>query len=131
MTEDVTFGRWLRQRRRRRDLTQESLATRVGYALAAVRRVEADDLRPSRELAEKLADALGLATDERPAFVRFARGERDAYLPLPAAPATPVPAPTSLPRHNLPAQPTPLIGRETEIQAVCNRLSRPDVRLLT
>ncbi|MCW5853149.1 MAG: hypothetical protein KIT87_23985, partial [Anaerolineae bacterium] len=57
--------------------------------------------------------------------------ERDASLPLPAPIVTPVLVPTSLPRHNLPAQPTPLIGRETEIQAICDRLNRSDVRLLT
>src|SRR5712691_4784877 len=35
------------------------------------------------------------------------------------------------PPHNLPAQPTPLIGREEEIQAVCSLLRRPETRLVT
>jgi predicted ATPase/class 3 adenylate cyclase len=34
-------------------------------------------------------------------------------------------------RNNLPLQPTPLIGRENEVAEVCERLSRPEVRLLT
>jgi class 3 adenylate cyclase len=34
-------------------------------------------------------------------------------------------------RSNLPAQPTPLIGREQEIAAICSLLRRPDVRLVT
>ena len=34
-------------------------------------------------------------------------------------------------RNNLPLQPTPLIGREKAIAEVCERLSRPEVRLLT
>jgi predicted ATPase/class 3 adenylate cyclase len=34
-------------------------------------------------------------------------------------------------RNNLPLQPTPLIGREKEVSEVCQRLSRPAVRLLT
>jgi predicted ATPase len=34
-------------------------------------------------------------------------------------------------RNNLPLQPTPLIGREKEVAEVCQRLSRPEVRLLT
>src|SRR5215211_2874300 len=33
-------------------------------------------------------------------------------------------------RNNLPLQPTPLIGREKEVAEVCERLSRPEVRLL-
>jgi predicted ATPase/DNA-binding CsgD family transcriptional regulator len=33
--------------------------------------------------------------------------------------------------HNLPAQPTPLIGRKQEAAAVCALLRRPEVRLLT
>jgi ATP-dependent Clp protease ATP-binding subunit ClpA len=34
-------------------------------------------------------------------------------------------------RNNLPLQPTPLVGREREVEAVCERLRSPDVRLLT
>jgi predicted ATPase/class 3 adenylate cyclase len=34
-------------------------------------------------------------------------------------------------RNNLPLQQTPLIGREEEVAEVCERLSRPEVRLLT
>ncbi len=34
-------------------------------------------------------------------------------------------------RHYLPTPPTPLIGREQEVQAVCALLLRPEVRLLT
>jgi hypothetical protein len=33
--------------------------------------------------------------------------------------------------HNLPAQPTPLIGREAELGAVCGLLRQESVRLLT
>jgi predicted ATPase len=34
-------------------------------------------------------------------------------------------------KHNLPLQPTPLIGREEEVQAASTLLRRPEVRLLT
>ncbi len=33
--------------------------------------------------------------------------------------------------HNLPTQPTPLIGREQEVASVCRLLRRPEVRLVT
>jgi predicted ATPase/DNA-binding CsgD family transcriptional regulator len=46
-------------------------------------------------------------------------------------PAEPMPDPWQLRPHNLPAQLTPLIGREHEIQAVCTLLRRPEVRLVT
>jgi predicted ATPase/DNA-binding CsgD family transcriptional regulator len=36
-----------------------------------------------------------------------------------------------LPTHGIPAQPTPLIGREQEVRLVRDQLARPDVRLLT
>ena len=40
-------------------------------------------------------------------------------------------ADNSLPRHNLPAQPTPLIGREVETAQARSVLRRADVRMLT
>ena len=39
--------------------------------------------------------------------------------------------PTIGPRHNLPRQPTPFVGREPEIQEVVSTLADPDCRLLT
>jgi predicted ATPase/ATP/maltotriose-dependent transcriptional regulator MalT len=34
-------------------------------------------------------------------------------------------------KHNLPIQPTPLVGREQTVMSACRHLQRPDVRLLT
>src|SRR5205085_5104777 len=39
--------------------------------------------------------------------------------------------PEQAPKHNLPGQLTPLIGREQEVVAACALLRRPEVRLLT
>jgi predicted ATPase/DNA-binding CsgD family transcriptional regulator len=36
-----------------------------------------------------------------------------------------------VPKHNLPAPPTPLIGREQDVTRACAFLRRPDIRLLT
>ncbi|MBE9508877.1 MAG: protein kinase, partial [Chloroflexi bacterium] len=44
--------------------------------------------------------------------------------------ATPTP-PADVPRHNLPAQPTPFVGREAELTELARLLTDPDVRLLT
>jgi|SRR5579859_291702 len=132
MNSDQTFGGWLRQRRRTLDLTQEELARQVGCSAITLRKLEAESRRPSKQIAERLAEVLKVPPNDRPAFLRFARGD-----PF-AAPSEPNASDeTSKPiarRHNLPAQLTPLIGREQIVAAIVERL-RPTgpsrVRLLT
>src|SRR5262249_29481363 len=97
MDEIPSFGAWLRRRRKALDLTQDALARRVGYSVSAIRKLEADEYRPSREIAEHLADALGIAAEEHAAFVHFARVGLDAEaitvrLPAAALPTPPAPA---------------------------------------
>jgi transcriptional regulator with XRE-family HTH domain len=75
MSDETSFGRWLQRRRKARDLTQGELARRVGCAVETLRKIEADARRPSRQIAERLADALELPKVEGAAFVRAARGE--------------------------------------------------------
>src|SRR2546421_12032704 len=69
----IAFGRWLRQRRKMRDLTQERLAERVGCALETIRKIEGGRRRPSRQMAELLLTALGVQSAEIPAVVDLAR----------------------------------------------------------
>ncbi|MBI3959283.1 MAG: tetratricopeptide repeat protein [Chloroflexi bacterium] len=127
MSAPLAFGPQLKQRRRAQDLTQALLARQVGCAEVTIQKIESGALRPSRQIAERLAEALALPAEERPRFVQLARGEPSA-------------APLSLPHlfdaaagpaHSLPIPPTPLIGREQETAAVCATLLRGDVRLLT
>src|SRR5207247_4294025 len=70
-----SFGQWLRQSRKRLDLTQAELPLRAGCSTGTIRKLESGELRPSRQLAEILAGQLAIAPDERAAFVRFARAE--------------------------------------------------------
>ncbi|HMN30638.1 MAG TPA: AAA family ATPase, partial [Caldilineaceae bacterium] len=137
-----TFGRWLKLRRRSLGLTQAQLGEQVGYAGETLRKVEADELRPSRQLAEKLALALKIAPDEQPAFIRFARDEAtldEVVLPLQLKPP-PLPSATSPtaivadrhpPQATLPLPRDPLLGREWEVSVVQNLLLRPTVGLVT
>ena len=136
MDEDLTFGQWLRRSRKRHDLTQAELARQIGCALGTIRKLEADELRPSKEIAARLAAHFAVPPDVREAFVAFARGQADPpTLPLAqlwqSSSATPVRAtPTSRP-HNLPLQPTPFIGREREVERIRQRLLQPEGRLVT
>ncbi len=73
MNQAISFGNFVRQRRRELDLTQEELARRVGCAAITLRKIESDDLRPSVQIAERLAMALAIPLDDRADFVRRAR----------------------------------------------------------
>ena len=152
MDDTPTFGYWIRRRRKALDLTQEELARRAGCSLGAIRKLEGDERRPSRELAESLARVLEVPPEEHAAFLKVARAELAAdHLRRPSLGAShlgqamarePVPrtglladdAPLQAPppqRRNLPVPPTPLIGREREITAITMLIQDPAVRLLT
>jgi tetratricopeptide (TPR) repeat protein/transcriptional regulator with XRE-family HTH domain len=71
-----SFGYWLRRRRRALDLTQEALAQRVSCSGFSIRKIEADERRPSRRLAERLAITLAIPEAERRNFLDVARAVR-------------------------------------------------------
>ena len=111
----ASFGYWLRRRRKALDLTQEALARQLGCAVITIQKIEADERRPSRQMAELLADHLGLAAADRPLFLELARGERPVdHLPIQQEPS---PAPET-PLPSLPIPPTPLVGRISELTAI-------------
>lgn len=90
-----SLGYWVRRRRKALDLTQAELAERVACVVVTIKKIEQDARRPSRLLAERLADALHLSDAERAPFLAAARGvaalER---LVVPSEPLAPVTAPT-------------------------------------
>src|SRR5215213_11835721 len=117
MTTGTTFGAWLRQQRRRLDWTQAELAQRVGYSVATIRKLERDELRPSKHLAELLAQGLDVAVTSHASFVSFARS-------TPTSPAEPDAQPThEQQRSNLPAQLTPFFGRTAEMVELTQHLA--------
>ncbi len=75
MDAELTFGQWLRRNRKAYDLTQAELAVQAGCAVGTLRKFEADELRPSKQLAARLANVLGIPEAERTAFVAYARGQ--------------------------------------------------------
>jgi transcriptional regulator with XRE-family HTH domain len=81
-----SFGYWLRRRRKALDLTQEALGRKVSCSNFTIRKIEADERKPSRPLAERLATALAVPPKERAAFLDAARAQR-AVSRLPASAA--------------------------------------------
>ena len=99
MNHGISFGSFVRQRRREMDLTQEELARRVGCAAITLRKIEADDLRPSVQIAERLAMALAIPLDDRADFVRRARAVQPEAADFPAI--TPSPSLEEIGREDL------------------------------
>ncbi len=138
MDSASTFGQWLKQRRRELDLTQEAVAEGTGYSPDTIRKIEAGNRRPSRQIAEILADFLRVDPGERETFVLWARGivsgaspPATGEPPTTAAATTPQPATAPGTAPTLPILPTPLIGREQDLAHMKNLLWRSTTRLLT
>jgi predicted ATPase/transcriptional regulator with XRE-family HTH domain len=127
------FGDWLKQRRKTLDLTQKELSERAGCSVFAVRKIEAGERRPSKQLAEWLAKALEIPPEIQQIFIRTARGELNLdRLPLPSLISEPVSGESS--SHfssQFPAYFTPLVGREAELSALARIFNDPQCRLLT
>lgn len=117
----ATFGAWVRSRRRQLDLTQSELGKRAGCSEAAVRKIEADERKPSRQLAELLAAALEIPASERETFLQFARGVLVEEIRI---------APKTHP-HNLPALLTSTVDRTRDLANVTSQLKDKTVHIVT
>jgi transcriptional regulator with XRE-family HTH domain len=72
----LSFGYWVRRQRKALDLTQKDLARRAWCSVATIKKIEVDQRRPSRPLAETLAECLAVPEEERETFVQAARGNQ-------------------------------------------------------
>lgn len=136
MQSDISFGRWLKQRRKALDLTQDDLARQVGCSVVTIRKIEVDERRPSRQIAELLAQHLAVLPHERSAFLHFARGDTGPILrlvPDVAAKTPRQPEAWQPQKHptNLERPLTPLIGRTSEVLALRQLVTSRATRLLT
>src|SRR5690348_13739303 len=137
MDGENAFGQWLKGRRKQYGYTQRELAEIIGCSPVTIEKIEEGKNRPSRQLAELLARALGVEDAEAEAFVRFAR----SALSHPGANGAAVGALQPQPGHRtdqlarhyptLPGHLTPLVGREREVNEACDLLRKSEVRLLT
>ncbi len=75
MADDVySFGAWVRLRRQSLVLSRADLARQVGVAEVTLRKIEADERRPSPQVAALLAQQMQLAAEAHPHFIQVARG---------------------------------------------------------
>lgn len=130
----LTFGAWLKKRRRVLDLTQDDLAARAYCSVNSIRKIEAGDLVPSKALALELAHALIIPSDIESEFVRFARtpdatAPEDEFRGLPPEPVE-IASPPAL-KYFAPAALTTAIGRERDTNVVTKILRLPAARLIT
>lgn len=111
MLAEVTFGEWLKRRRKSQGLTQAELALQISCSTSLIKKIEAEVRFPSRQIVSQLADAFNIPSNERETFQKFARGD------WMAAPTDTEDAPWRIfhLQHNLPIQLTSFIGREEEI----------------
>jgi predicted ATPase/transcriptional regulator with XRE-family HTH domain len=128
METPVSFGEWLRQSRNELKLTREELAGRIGCSVSALRKIEDGERRPSAQIAELMANCLNIPPEGRATFVRVARGELSVDR---LSPATQPVAASPISRTNLPVLPTPVIGRQGEVEQLSQLLRDPQCRLLT
>ena len=134
MESPITFGEWLRQSRGELGLTRKEFARRVGCSVSTLRKIEDGQRRPSGQIAELVAHTLDIPPAERPTFVKVARGNLSVVrLPSPSkrAGVSSISPASKSPRTDLPVFPTPLIGRQREVEHLDQLLRDQQCRLLT
>src|SRR5215207_10938940 len=139
----TSFGELLRFLRERVELSQKELALQVGYHYSYMSRIEKNQRTPdSTTLMARFVPALSL--DGEPQWtarlLELAGGleSKSSLRTSPLGESKPVSAspPTALPifdlsSSNLPTILTLLLGRDDEVVALTNLLTRSDVRLVT
>jgi len=117
-----TFSSLLREFREQAGFTQEELAERAGLSADAIGLLERGARqRPQRHTVQRLAEALGLAEDDRARLAAAAR------LARPGAPH----AATDHPYVAPPPPPTTFVGRAAALGDLTRLLDDPTVRLIT
>ncbi|MCB0139005.1 MAG: helix-turn-helix domain-containing protein [Caldilineaceae bacterium] len=137
-TPTLSFGPLLKQLRKRAGMTQRDLGAALGYSIALISSLEKAQRRPDLQaVRERFIPALGLQDDPASAArlieqAALARGERPpAALTVSRDTPVTVYAERSVPDTHLPAPPTELVGRDAEVNQLCNRLLGHGGRLLT
>ena len=119
---DQSFGLLLRRYRQDCELTQEDLAERAGLSRRTISDLERGlKATPQPATLQLLVDALQLSETDRKAFLESVPRRRRRREPEDVAPLD----------STLPADLTPLVGREHDEAACVHLLGNPGLRLLT
>jgi len=127
-TADYSFGNWVKRRRKALDLTQQELAQRVGCSLATIVKIESDERRPSRQIAELLVQHLEIPAEQSEKFLKVARKEKSVDTLGDIVDTT---QPSPKPGTQIPQSPGSLIGREFELAEITRLMEDSKCRLLT
>ena len=73
LSDVQSFGGWIQRRRRAMNLTRAELAEKVGCAAVTIKKIERDERKPSRQMAELLAEHLVIPRVDRDKFMRMGR----------------------------------------------------------
>ena len=122
-----SFGEWIKRQRKLSGLTQRELAERAYCSVVTIKKIEADQRRPSRELAGFLARSLAVPDDQLEIFIECARGQRPVDHLRREHETGHAEVRTvrmlSIKTPPLPVAQTRLIGRETELDLLHRLLS--------
>lgn len=125
------FSDWLKRRRKELDLTQLELAERACCSVFALRKIEAGERRPSKQLAGMLAKTLEIPVGDQATFIKVARGELPVEKILAHLGDSQPASNSGFISSNLPRPLTTFIGREPELTALAQLLHDPQCSLLT
>src|SRR5258706_2963029 len=119
MTQTVqSFGQWVRERRKQRNLTQKGLGRLIGYAEITVRQIEHDMYNLTRFVVESVVNCLSDELDDREPIVRFALKQSVTSERFGKNVETQLSG-------------TPFLGRESELTQLRTLLSSPECRCIS
>lgn len=127
---NLSFGEWLKRRRKSLGLTQEELAQQLNCSTIMLRKMEAEERRPSIQIIHQLAKILNISPSEQLKFQSFARGNLRVLMKE-AAEVYPWQLNVARSRSNLPASITSFIGREKELSLLRQYILDSKIRLIT
>ena len=120
-----SFGNWVKSLRKRLDLTQADLGWRTGCSAATIRKIEANERKPSLQLVEILARALEVPELDKQAFLQLGRGILIDHPIHPQSEILPGVA------NNLPTLLTSTIDRTHDLTAVIDLFRQNSTHLIT